>query len=158
MIVGAIALFALGALLIVSALSSTGQSPVPDRLKNVPNTIGETLIPDRTQRAAVPVSDGPISITVIPGEHVWARITLDGQTAYEGMLDPSMARDWIAQEEIIVETGNAAGLTVRQGGQDSVLGARGEIVARAWGRRGPVDVPLAVPSVAPPVTVTQTAQ
>ena len=96
-------------------------------------------------------------ITVIPGEHVWARITLDGQTAYEGILDPSMARDWIAQEEIIVETGNAAGLTVRQGGQASVLGARGEIVARAWGRRGPVDVPLAVLSSAPPVTVTQTA-
>jgi hypothetical protein len=156
MIVGAIALFALGALLIVSALSSTGQSPAPDLPQNVPNAIGETLTPNRV--AALTESDGPISITVIPGEHVWARITLDGQTAYEGMLDPSMARDWTAQEEIIVETGNAAGLTVRQGGQDSVLGARGEIVARAWGRRGPVDVPLAVPSVAPPVTVTQTAQ
>jgi hypothetical protein len=153
MIVGAIVLFALGALLIVSALSSTGQSPVPDRLKNVPNTVGETLIPDRV--AAVPVSDGPISITVIPGEHVWTRITLDGQTAFEGMLDPSMARDWIAQEEIIVETGNAAGLTVRQGGQANVLGARGEIVARAWGRSGPVDVPLAVPSVAPQATASQ---
>ncbi len=149
MIVGAIVLFALGAFLIVSALSSAGQSPAPDPLKTVPNAIGGTLLPDRAERAAAPVSDGPISITVIPGEHVWARITLDGQTAFEGMLDPSMARDWIAQEEIIVETGNGAALTVRQGGQDSVLGARGEIVARAWGRRGPVDVPLAVPSIAP---------
>jgi cytoskeleton protein RodZ len=156
MIAGAIVLFALGALLIISALSSAGQSPVPDQPKNVPNAIGETLTPDRV--AAAPMSDGPISITVIPGEHVWARITLDGQTAYEGMLDPSMTRDWIAQEEIIVETGNAAGLTVRQGGHDSVLGARGEIVARAWGHSGAVDVPLAVPSSAPPVTVTQTAQ
>ena len=155
MIVGAVVLFALGALLIISALSSAGQSPAPDQLKTVPNAIGKTLTPDRV--AAAPVSDGPITITVIPGEHVWARITLDGQTAYEGILDPSMARDWIAQEEIIVETGNAAGLTVRQGGQDSVLGTRGEIVARAWGRRGPVDVPLAVQSSAPPVTVTQTA-
>ena len=155
MIVGAVVLFALGALLIISALSSAGQSPAPDQLKTVPNAIGKTLTPDRV--AAAPVSDGPITITVIPGEHVWARITLDGQTAYEGILDPSMARDWIAKEEIIVETGNGAGLTVRQGGQDSVLGTRGEIVARAWGRRGPVDVPLAVQSSAPPVTVTQTA-
>ena len=155
MIVGAVVLFALGALLIVSALSSAGQAPAPDQPKNMPNAIGETLTPYRV--AAASGSDGPISITVIPGEHVWARITLDGQTAYEGMLDPSLTRDWIAQEEIIVETGNAAGLTVRQGGQASVLGARGEIVARAWGRRGPVDVPLAVLSSAPPVTVTQTA-
>ncbi len=60
--------------------------------KNVPNAIGGRCLPDRV--AAAPVSDGPISITVIPGEHVWARITLDGQTAFEGMLDPSMARDW----------------------------------------------------------------
>jgi hypothetical protein len=155
MIVGAVVLFALGALLIISALNSAGQSPAPDQFKTVPNAIGQTLTPDRA--AAIPMSDGPISITVIPGEHVWARITLDGQTAYEGMLEPSMARDWIAKEEIIVETGNAAALTVRQGGQSSVLGARGEIVARAWGRRGPVDVPLAVQSSAPPVTVTQTA-
>lgn len=158
MIVGAIVLFALGAILIISALSSTGQSPTPDQLKNVPDTIGKTLIPD--QVAAAPLSDGPISITVIPGEHVWARITLDGQTAFEGMLDPALARDWLAQEEIIVETGNAAGITVRQNGQDTVLGGRGEIVARAWGRRGPVDVPLAVPSVAPLPTraVTNTVQ
>jgi hypothetical protein len=158
MIIGAIVLFALGALLIVSALSSAGQSPVPEQLKNVPNAIGGTLLPAHAEQAAAPVSDGPISITVIPGEHVWTRITLDGQTAFEGMLDPSMARDWIAQEEIIVETGNGAGLAVRQGGKTSVLGARGEIVARAWGRTGPVDVPLAAPSSAPPVTVTKTAQ
>jgi cytoskeleton protein RodZ len=150
MIVGAIVLFALGAILIISALSSAGQSPVPNQLKNVPDAIGRTLLPDHAERAAAPVTDGPISITVIPGEHVWARITLDGQTAFEGMLDPSMARDWIAQEEIIVETGNAAALTVRQRGQDSVLGARGEIVARAWGHSGPVDVPLAAPSLAVP--------
>jgi len=156
MIVGAVVLFALGALLIASALSSAGQAPAPDQLKNVPDAIGGTLLPDRV--AAVPVSAGPISITVIPTEHVWARITLDGQTAFEGMLDPSMARDWIAQEEIIVETGNAAALTVRQHGQDTVLGGRGEIVARAWGRNGPVDVPLAVPSIAPPAVVTNTAQ
>jgi cytoskeleton protein RodZ len=158
MIIGAVVLFALGAILIISALSSADQSPAPDQLKNVPDAIGGTLLPDRV--AAAPVSDGPISITVIPGEHVWARITLDGQTAFEGMLDPSMTRDWIAQEEIIVETGNAAGLTVRQGGQNSVLGARGEIVARAWGRSGPVDVPLAVPSSVPQATkaVTNTVQ
>jgi len=153
MVVGAIVLFALGALLIISALSSTGQSPAPGQLKNAPASSGTTL--PANQVAAAPVSDGPISITVIPGEHVWARITLDGQTAFEGMLDPSMSRDWVAKDEIIVETGNGAGLTVRQGGHDSVLGARGEIVARAWGHGGPVDVPLAVPSIAPPSPAPQ---
>jgi cytoskeleton protein RodZ len=150
MIVGALVLFALGALLIISALNSAGQSPAPDQLKNVPNAIGGTQFPDRAVAAAVQA--GPISITVIPSEHVWARITRDGQTAFEGMLDPSMAREWLAKDEIIVETGNAAALTVQQGGQASVLGARGQIVARAWGRNGPLDVPLAVPQVTRVVT------
>ena len=43
----------------------------------------------------------------------------------------------------------AAALTVVHQGQESVLGQRGQIVARAWGRNGAVDVPLAVPEVTP---------
>jgi hypothetical protein len=154
LIAGAAVLFLLGLILVISALSATNDSPAPaDESNNVPNTIGLPTT-DRTELA--PQSDGPVSITLKTGEHVWARITIDGLTAFEGMLDPNTMKDWQAAEQIIVETGNGAALTVAHRGQESVLGERGQIVARAWGRNGAVDVPLAVPEVTPTVTAAPT--
>jgi len=155
LIVGAVVLFVLGAVLVISALSSAGQTPAPDALNNVPNTIETAPTTDRVE--ALPLSDGPVSITLKTGEHVWARISIDGQTAYEGMLDPNTVKDWLAAGQIIVETGNGAALTVLHQGQESVLGERGQIVARAWGSNGAVDVPLAVPEVTPQVTAAPTS-
>ena len=156
LIAGAAVLFVLGVILVVSALSSAGQPSAPRELNNVPDSIGSLLTTDRAEQAAVPLSDGPVSITLKATEHVWARISLDGQTAFEGMLDPDSVKDWQAADQIIVETGNAAGLTVVHQGQASVLGKRGQIVARAWGHDGAVDVPLAVPEVTPQITVALT--
>jgi cytoskeletal protein RodZ len=157
LIAGAAVLFLLGLVLVISALTATTNAPAPDappeESNNVPNTIGLPTT-DRAELAAT--GDGPVSITLKSGEHVWARITLDGETAFEGLLDPDSARDWQAAEQIIVETGNAAALTVVHQGQESVLGERGQIVARAWGRSGAVDVPLAVPEVTPMVTTAPT--
>jgi len=150
LIVGAVVLFVLGLILVVSALSSAGQSPAPSEPNNVPNAIGTLPTTDQTELA--PLGDGPVSITLKTGEHVWARISIDGQTAFEGMLDPDTVKDWQAADQIIVETGNGAALTVLHQGQESVLGERGQIVARAWGRSGAVDVPLAVPEVTPSAT------
>jgi transcriptional regulator with XRE-family HTH domain len=162
LIVGAVALFVLGVLLVLSALALPAESPAPGESNNVPNTIGTLPTTDRTELAAslsvAPLADGPVSITLKPNEHVWTRITIDGQTAFEGMLDPSMTSDWQASAEIIIETGNAAALTVIHQGQASVLGERGQIVARAWGHRGAADVPLAVPEVTPTMALTNTVQ
>ena len=76
-------------------------------------------------------------------EHVWVRVTVDGQMAFAGLIQPGAAQSWQATDQIIVETGNAAAVTVTYGGRSSALGNRGQIVARAWGRGGSEDVPLA---------------
>jgi cytoskeletal protein RodZ len=151
LIVGAAVLFLLGLILVISALSAPAESPALSESTNVPNAI-ELPTTDRAELALT--GDGPVSITLKAGEHVWARITIDGQTAFEGMLDPDTAKDWQAADQIIVETGNGAALTVRHQGQESVLGDRGQIVARAWGHSGAVDVPLAIPEVTPTPTTT----
>ena len=150
LIVGAAALFIIGAILVISALTSAGQSPKPVEPLNVPNSIGGVSTSDRF--ALAPTGSGPVSITVRANEHVWTRITLDGQTAFEGMLAPNSVKDWQAAAEIIVETGNAAALTVIHDGQESVLGGRGQIVARAWRHDGVSDVPPAVSSRLTPPT------
>ncbi len=156
LIAGAVVLFVLGLFLVISALTSAGQPTAPHELNNVPDSIGTLPIADRATQAVAPTSDGPVSITLKATEHVWARISIDGQTAFAGMLDPNTVKDWQAADQIIVETGNGAALKVIQRGQESVLGQRGQIVARAWGRSGAVDVPLAVPEVTPQVTVALT--
>ncbi len=143
LIVGAVLLFVMGALLVISALASAGQHPL-DIPPNVPDSTGGALTLNRLALASE--DSEPVSITVMALEHVWARITIDGQTAFEGMLEPGSSRMWQAAEEIIVETGNAAGLRVARPGGESVLGERGQIVARAWRRSGVTDVPLAVNS------------
>ncbi|CAG0926363.1 hypothetical protein TFLX_00033 [Thermoflexales bacterium] len=157
LILGALVLFVLGVMLVISALSSAGQSPAPEELNNLPNTIGTLPTTDRLEQAVASASDGPVSITLKAGEHVWVRVSLDGQTAFEGMLDPNTVKDWLATNQVIVETGNGAALTVMHQGQESVLGERGQIVARAWGRTGAVDVPLAVPEVTPLATGAPTS-
>ncbi len=150
LIVGAAALFIIGAILVISALSTAGQSPKPVEPLNVPDSIDG--VPASGRLALAPTGSGPVSITVRANEHVWARITLDGQTAFEGMLAPNSVKDWQAAAEIIVETGNAAALAVIHQGQESVLGGRGQIVARAWRRDGVSDVPPAVSDQLTPPT------
>ncbi len=142
LIVGAALLFIAGALLVISALTSTGQSPDPADTPNVPDAIGRAAATEHF--AVASTGGGPVSITLAAAEHVWARITLDGQTAFEGMLAPHSRQEWQAADEIIVETGNAAALKATYQGQEKVLGERGQIVARAWGSAGVSDVPLAV--------------
>ncbi len=142
LIVGAAILFIAGALLVISALTSAGQSPDPADTPNVPDAIGKAAATERF--ALAPTGGGPVSITLAADEHVWARITIDGQTAFEGMLAPHSRQEWHAADEIIVETGNAAALKATYQGQEKALGERGQIVARAWGSAGVSDVPLAV--------------
>ena len=155
LIVGAVVLFVVGALLVLSALTSAGQQPAPPAPVNLPDSIGRAGLPD--QVALSPSDREPVSITLTALEHVWARITVDGQTAFEGMLEPQSNTNWQAANEVIVETGNAAALKAMYRGQQEVLGERGQIVARAWGRSGVTDVPLAVTNAGlPQATVVAT--
>lgn len=154
LIVGAVVLFLVGVLLVISALSSSGTAPESNEPLSVPNSIGMSLTSDLPVAALT--TGGPVSITLKPHEHVWVRVTLDGQTAFEGMLKPGQTQDWQAANEIIIETGNGAALSVLHQGQESVLGERGQIVARAWGHTGAIDVPLAVPEVTPQITTAFT--
>jgi cytoskeletal protein RodZ len=145
LIVGAIVLFVLGVLLVISALSSAGTHPAPTSGANIPMSVSASMVAPSNVRSTI---GGPVSITVAATEHVWVRITLDGQTAFEGLLRPGASQSWQAADQIIVETGNAAGLTVTYDGRSSVLGNRGQIVARAWGQGGSEDVPLAASTAA----------
>lgn len=86
--------------------------------------------------------DGSVMLTLEATEHVWVRVTVDGITAFEGILSPGQAQSWSGREEVAVDTGNGAGLLVTVNGQSQgVVGGRGQVCSRSWGPTGEVTVP-----------------
>jgi cytoskeleton protein RodZ len=85
---------------------------------------------------------GYVMLTLNGMEHVWVRVTVDGMTAFEGMLDSGQSETWSGKEEVIVETGNGAGLQVTVNGQSQgAMCGRAETCARGWGPEGEIAVP-----------------
>jgi len=85
---------------------------------------------------------GYVMLTLDSMEHVWVRVTVDGMTAFEGMLDAGQSETWSGKEEVIVETGNGAGLQVTVNGQSQgTMCGRAETCARGWGPEGEIAVP-----------------
>lgn len=145
LIIGAIALFVIGALLVISALTNTGNKPAPTTEPgNVPMSARPvTAAVEPTTDQLVPLAAGPVVITLTAREHGWVRVTLDGQTAFEGVMKPAETRTYRAADEVIVEAGNAAAFSIDFLGRSSQLGERGQIVARAFTASGSTEVPLA---------------
>lgn len=87
-------------------------------------TVIETLQPGATQE---------LTLKLTTTARSWLRIVLDGETAFEGILEPGDEQLWRARREIAMRTGNAGGLTVTVNGQEiGVLGDSGEVLDRIW--------------------------
>jgi cytoskeletal protein RodZ len=100
-----------------------------------------TSVPTPAATPTFPVSTSGVTMTLEAREHVWVRVTVDGFTAFEGMLSPGAPQTWVGQEMVIVETGNGAGVVAVVNGQSQgPLCGRGEVCARGWGREGEIPV------------------
>ena len=70
------------------------------------------------------------------------RVTVDGLTAFEGVMAPGQPQSWSGDEQVIVDTGNGAGLLVAINDQpQGVVGGRGQVSSRAWGPSGEINAP-----------------
>jgi cytoskeleton protein RodZ len=116
----------------------------------VPTTASGGVITLSTQTptplAATPTfpvdPEGYVMLTLQAAEHVWVRVTVDGLTAFEGILGPGQAETWSGREEVVVETGNGAGLQVIVNGQlQGTMCGRGEACVRSWEPTGEAGVP-----------------
>lgn len=98
-----------------------------------------TSVPTPAATPTFPVSTSGVTLTLEAREHVWVRVTVDGFTAFEGMLSPLAPQTWVGQEMVIVETGNGAGVIAIVNGQSQgPLCGRGEVCARGWGPEGEI--------------------
>jgi len=86
--------------------------------------------------------DGYVMLKLDATEHVWVRVTVDGMTAFEGMMGLGQSEAWSGKEELVVETGNGAGLQVTVNGQSQgTMCGRAERCVRSWGPEGEVVTP-----------------
>jgi cytoskeletal protein RodZ len=144
LIAGVVLLFVIGGLLILQALSAESPAPGPTPLANVNNAIRPQALEDAATELPSPIPR-EVVLTVSASEHVWVRITQDGVIAYEGFLIQDEATTWRGGEQVIIETGNAAALTIEVNGQPiGVMGARNNVAVRGWTPDGEVTVPLTV--------------
>ncbi len=106
-----------------------------------PTVLPPTVPPTPVATPTFPVSTSGVTLTLEAQEHVWVRVTVDGFTAFEGMLSPGTPQTWVGQEMVIVETGNGAGVVAIVNGQpQGPLCGRGEVCTRGWSREGEIKV------------------
>lgn len=102
-------------------------------------TAAEPLVeepPEPTPPPATPAV--PIAVTLTASEPAWVSITVDGTTDYEGTLPAGTERQWEAQRELVIFTGNAGGVTLSyNGGEATSMGDRGQTAEVTYTPSGP---------------------
>jgi cytoskeleton protein RodZ len=119
----------------VAAITATAPSETAP-----PSTATPTL---HTPTPTFPTNPaGNVTLTLKATEHVWVRVKRDARTVFEQMMAPEQTETWTGREEIVVETGNGAGLQVAVNRQpQGTLCERGQVCSRAWGPSGEITTP-----------------
>jgi cytoskeleton protein RodZ len=153
LIIGGIVLMAL--LVIVTGVGyflsrETGEGAAAVASATATPSVKAGLVPTESATTASPIVEptfpispqGEAELTLEATEHVWARVTADGQKVFEGMLATGQVETWLGRELIVVDTGNGAGLLVTVNGQpQGRLCGRAQVCTRAWGPAGEVAAP-----------------
>ena len=121
----------------------------PAIVANLTPTPMPTEVPPPAPTNPPPTADATIDVTPAPvansnskqevaldfaaTEDTWLRVTLDGETAFEGILKSGDQASWVADREIVLRTGNAGGSIASVNGADlGLLGESGEVLNFIW--------------------------
>lgn len=98
----------------------------------LPPAEGATAAPSPTPAVAAPIVDR-ILLQLEATQRAWISVNVDGQKAFEGIVEGGQTRAWEGLRFISLRTGNAAGvaLTVNDEPQGP-LGRPGEVVELRW--------------------------
>ncbi|HRN49871.1 MAG TPA: DUF4115 domain-containing protein [Anaerolineales bacterium] len=122
-------------------------SPTPT---NTPGFIGD---------ATVQAGTGNINLRLLSLQRVWMRVTVDGQVQFEGRTNPGQNYSYGANGQIVLLTGNGAGLRAFLNEQDlGIIGLFGEVANVVFNAQGAA---TATPSPSPtidPAVLTATAE
>lgn len=84
------------------------------------------------------VGNKPVNIGLVMKGQSWLRITVDGKTEFEGVLDEGKKLTWSGDRQISIRAGNASAVGLSYNNQQvKVLGKEGEVVERLFGLNQP---------------------
>ena len=114
-----------------SALVQTVLGPTP----SAPAVVLVSPTPTSPPTPAPSPTPAAVALQVVITDRVWLRVTVDGNTVFERLVDRGATQTWTGQH-VILRTGNAGGTLVSVNGQDQgSLGAPGQVVEREWIRQ-----------------------
>lgn len=118
---------------------TTTPTLVPVMTESVLRPTADTQVPPPVTTPTFDASTGSVQLSLEATEHVWVRITVDGAVVLEGILAEGSPQTWQGTQQIMLETGNGAGLKAVVNGQPlGTLGERGQPVSLTWGPSGPI--------------------
>jgi hypothetical protein len=139
-----------------------GSTPLPTpSLEVTPVPVAKnSLTTPGAETQVTPGANANVVINLFAVERVFTRVSVDGKVTFEGRIAPGETKDFEANDQVMVLTGNAAALRVKYNGRDlGLMGNVGEVVSRVYLITGIV-TPTATISPTPtntlPATITQT--
>ncbi len=84
------------------------------------------------------VGNKPVNIGLVMKGQSWLRITVDGKTEFEGVLDEGKKLTWSGDRQISIRAGNASAVGLSYNNQQiKILGKEGEVAERLFGLNQP---------------------
>jgi hypothetical protein len=91
-----------------------------------------TLTPQPTPSFPI-LGDGTVRIRLVPTSHAWISVSADATVVFQGIADPQQLVEAVAEEILIVSTGDGGAFRLYVNGTDwGELGGQAEVVRRAW--------------------------
>lgn len=83
------------------------------------------------------LEDGTVRVRLVPVHHTWVSVSADADVVFQGIAGPQDIVEAVAEEILIVTTGNAGAFQLYVNGTDwGMLGDQDEVIRRAWTPQG----------------------
>ncbi|PSN20321.1 hypothetical protein C7271_02730 [filamentous cyanobacterium CCP5] len=88
----------------------------------------EAEAPEAGLETSTAAPAAPVVAVVNLTDRSWIRVTTDGSTVFEGILESGTEETWTAENSIVITSGNAGGVELAVNGGDAVaMGAAGRV-------------------------------
>lgn len=100
-----------------------------------PDQASQPVTP-RVAKVVSPTTDKPVRVSLtVKGQQSWLRITVDGKTEFEGMMQQGSQRTWSGNEAVTVRAGDAGAVEVSYNeSQPQPLGTPGDVEEKTFGK------------------------
>ncbi len=131
--------------------------PTPTRQASLASPVLVLTPTDTPSPTSTPteIPSGRLQVDVEIIARTWLEVTVDGESAFRGLIEAGTNWSWFAQDSIALHVGNAGGVLVTLNGQElGALGEQDEVVDIEWTWESLQATPELLPSGTPLVTPT----